>query len=100
MSKLYKKVVILVSRAYYHGSEGLERGGLVFFRNKEEYDYRAMRGGWKGNSYKQSWCVKPVAVEALVYPKHYVKFLQGETLSESQVFFSGDAVDKVSRIGS
>ena len=102
MSILYKKVKLLVSRHYSHGGDGLERGGLVFFRSMHEYQRLASERNWNdptGKSFGTSWCVKPIEVEALIQHKHHVKFLSGEALSSDKVFFAGANVDMIKNIG-
>ena len=54
---------------YSHGGDGLERGGLVFFRSMHEYQRLASERNWNdptGKSFGTSWCVKPIEVEALI----------------------------------
>tara|TARA_B100000745_G_scaffold173853_1_gene113926 strand:+ start:5192 stop:5506 length:315 start_codon:yes stop_codon:yes gene_type:complete len=102
MSKLYKKVTLFVSRNFYHGGEGLERGGLAFFRSLEEYRKLAQEHGWDdtSKSFHQSWCCQPIEMTGFVVPKTYRKFLAGEAgLSPKDVLFEGPLVDKVKAIG-
>lgn len=102
MSKLYKKVTLLVSRAYSHGGDGIERGGLVFFRSEEEYQLLATERGWndEGESFGTSWCVKPVLCDALVEQKYYAKFMSGSRrLTPDMVFFPGNEVQQIAAIG-
>ena len=101
MSKLYKSATLLVSRAYYHGGEGLENEGLRFFRSRQEYDAEAKRYGWnEGKSFKSSWCTPPVEIEALVGQKDLARFKEGNRpLTVDKVFFAAGLISKVNRIG-
>lgn len=101
MSKLFKKVKLLVSRHYDHGGDGLERGGLVFFRSIEEYNKLAVRHKWEdgGPSFGTTWCVRPVEVECIIHPKDYAVFQNGGKLPHEKVFFSANNVQLVNSIG-
>lgn len=101
MSKLYKKVFLLVSRNFSHGGEGLEKGPIGFFRNKEEYDALAKKNNWEfGPSFQTSWWVRPKAIEAHVDQKAYAQFISGKPLTLSKVLFSADKIAEVNAIGS
>jgi hypothetical protein len=101
MSKLYEKVTLLVSRSFSHGGDGLEKGGLVFFHSINEYNAMSMKHGWEsgGKSYHQSWCVRPVEMEALVCQTDFTHFCDGGNLTQDKVFFSGNKVPEVNSIG-
>ncbi|MDQ5957435.1 MAG: hypothetical protein QG614_410 [Patescibacteria group bacterium] len=100
MSKLYKKVKLLVSRGYCHGGDGLENLGLWFFHSMEEYEAEANKNGWKnGKSFKSSWYVTPVEVEAWVRPTDFVKFKCGEPLNADKVLFATPLATKIHQLG-
>ena len=102
MAKLYKKVKLFISRAYYHGGSGLENCGLRFYRSMDEYKTEAEKEGWfkDESSYKSSWCTKPHEVEVLVSSKAYGKFTDGVAkLSMSDVFIPTSAATQIHRIG-
>jgi len=101
MSKLYKKVNVLTSRAYYHGGSGLEDCGLRFFRSEKDYEEKSSEHGWqKGVSLKSSWCTPPVLVEAWISPKDWKRFMAGELeLTPEKVLFAGSLVTAVHKIG-
>mgnify|MGYP000987350246 CR=1 FL=1 len=100
MSKLYKKVKILISRVYYHGGDGLENLGLRIFRSMEEYETEASKNGWgDGKSFQSSWCVKPVEIEVWVEPKDFAKFENGQTLNIDKVLFKISLATMIHQLG-
>lgn len=103
MAILYKKITLLVARFYSHGGEGLERGGLNFFRDKEQYDEVCKRYSYnetkKTKSFGTSWLTQPETIEANVEIRALHKFLKGESLSNQNVFICIDQVDKLHAIG-
>ena len=100
MSKLYKRVKLLVSRGYYHGGDGLENLGLRIFRSMEEYETEASKNGWRnGKSFKCSWCVEPVEIEGWVEPKDFAKFESGQPLNADKVLFAASLATKIHRLG-
>lgn len=100
MSKLYKKVKLLVSRGYYHGGDGLENLGLRIFRSMEEYEAEASKNGWKnGKSFKSSWYVKPVEIEGWVEPRDFTKFESGQTLNANKVLFAASLATQIHQLG-
>lgn len=99
MSKLYKQVEILVSRAFYHGGSGLEDEGLRFFRCHTEYRAEARKHGWdSGNSFKTSWCVRPILLKALVEGRKWKQFLAGQALDQNDVAFFAPEAERVAQI--
>lgn len=100
MSKLYKKVDLLVSRSYYHETDGSVAGGLEFFRSMDEYNRLAQEGSWnEGDSFWTHRCPEPVVVSALVLGRDYARFMQGFALHEGQVFFAATLTGLVEDIG-
>lgn len=100
MSKLYKQAVLLVSRSYYHGGDGLENQGLRFFRSMEEYRQESEKHGWdQGRSFGSSWCSEPVEMSALVGQKDLARFEQGQPLFMNRVFFASNLASRVHVLG-
>ena len=100
MSKLYKKVKLLVSRGFYHGGEGLEDLGLRIFHSMEEYEVEAGKNGSNNDkSFKSSWYVKPVEIEGWIKQKDFTKFNSGQTLDANKVLFPGSFATQIHKIG-
>lgn len=68
MARSFKKNVLFISRAYYHGGEGLEDLGLRIFYSMEDYQKQAEEGGWNDDSpsYKSSWCMRPIKISCWI----------------------------------
>lgn len=103
MAILYKKTTLLVARFYSHGGEGLERGGLNFFRDQAQYDEICKRYNYtttkETKSFGTSWLTPPVTIDANIEIKAHHKFLKGETLLPKDVFVCINEVDKLHAIG-
>jgi len=102
MSRLYKRTTLFVSRRYYHGGDGLEDLGLVFYRTKEEYAHQAAQENWFDGSpsYKSGWCIQPREITVLVNGRQLKRLESGEIkrLLDKDVAFPTASLSELAKV--
>jgi|AntRauTorckE6833_2_1112554.scaffolds.fasta_scaffold92301_1 hypothetical protein len=86
MARGFKQTVLFISRAYYHGGDGLEDLGLRIFYSMEEYQRQATEEGWdQRESHKSSWSVRPREISCRIPSNKFWKIAE-QALSIEDIF--------------